>query len=504
MLKSASLSESESPTSALATKWTNWIDVAIFVCLAGIAVCAPLTTKGATNAFRAATAIWLVRILTGKVRFYRQPLALPLFLFLSFSFISTLFSAVPFMSWGRMRTTTLLFIAVLLPQTLSSLRQMRILTGLLIASCCLAVLYTGWQYTAGIGVKLEATGGSAALSKFGLQPDDIIQQVNGKRTQTPEQLFERLHRVPADAEVHLLAARFAPLEHFKLSIQHRQELENYLSQPGLKLVRGHPLRAEGFLKHYFPYSEVLVLIGLLVWGLCTAAGDVSTGMRVALFLAFLAIALTVGLTLTRISLMSLLAGALLISLMRTERRTVVRILIGFIIVAVVGMYGINQRRALTVFNTADPGTQYRLLMWRDSIKLIRAHPLVGVGLDSISGDWHRWDLEAYRRYPLHTHFHSTPIQFAVECGLPTLFAWLGLVIAYLVFLLRLTRETRDKDWFAQGLALGILGGYVAFLLISLLQYSFGDAEAMVVFWFCTGLALALHRIRSDAGPPVVV
>ncbi|PYX05359.1 MAG: hypothetical protein DMG85_15550, partial [Acidobacteria bacterium] len=114
MLKSASLSESESPAPAVSSKWTNWIDVAIFICLAAIAVCAPLTTKGATNAFRAATAIWLVKIFTGRIRFYRQPLALPLFLFLSLSFISTLFSVVPFMSWGRMRTVTLLFIAVLL------------------------------------------------------------------------------------------------------------------------------------------------------------------------------------------------------------------------------------------------------------------------------------------------------------------------------------------------------------------------------------------------------
>ena len=504
MLKSASLSEPESSTPALSTRWTNWIDVVIFICLAAIAIFAPLSTKAATNAFRAATAIWLIKIFAGKVRFYRQPLALPLFLFLSLSFVSTLFSVAPVMSWGRMRTVTLLFIAVLLPQTLSTMRQIRILTGLLIAGCCLAVLYTGWQYTAGIGVNLATTGVSGTtLSKFGLQPDDFIQKVNGKRTLTAEQLFSRLRKVPANAEVHLLAARSAPLEHFTISIPHRQELENYLLQPGLKLVRGHPLRAEGFLKHYFPYSEVLVLIGLLVWGLCIAAGKVSTGARIGLCLAFLSITLAVGLTLTRISLMSLLAGALLISLIRAERKTIVGILIGFIIVAVVGVHWINQRRALTVFNTADPGTQYRLLMWRDSIKLIRAHPLVGVGLDSISGNWQRWDLEAYRRYPLHTHFHSTPIQFAVECGLPTLFAWLGLVIAYLVFLVRLVRATRDKGWFAHGLALGILGGHVAFLLISLLQYSFGDAEAMIVFWFCMGLALALHRVLTSAGQVVV-
>src|SRR5438477_4514234 len=164
-------------------------------------------------------------------------------------------------------------------------------------------MYTGWQYTAGIGVKLEATGiPGTALSKFGLQPDDIIQKVNGEPTLTPGQLFKTLREVPEDAQVQLLTARFAPMEHLRISIQHREELQDYLSQPGLKLVRGHPLRAEGFLKHYFPYSEVLVLIGLLVWGLCISGGDVTTGARVALFLAFLAITVAVSLTLTRISL----------------------------------------------------------------------------------------------------------------------------------------------------------------------------------------------------------
>ena len=493
--------EHESSNLASSPKWIHWIDVAVFICLAVVAICAPLATKGATNAFRAATAIWLIRICTGRVRFYRQPLALPLFLFLSLSFVSTLFSVDPFLSWGRMRTVTLLFLAVLLPQTLSSMRQIKILTGLLVGACCLTVLYTGWQYTAGIGVKLTATGAPApANSKFGLQPDDIIQQVNGKRTLTPQQLFTRLYQVPADAEVHLLAARFAPLEHFKISVQRRQDLENYLLQAGLKLSRGHPLRAEGSLKHYFPYSEVLVLIGLLVWGLCIAGGKVGVGLRAFLCFVFLSITAAVGLTLTRISLTSLLIGALLISLMRAERKTRVGILIGFVIVVGVGVHWINRQRALTIFDTADPGTQYRLLMWRDSIKLIRAHPLVGVGLDSISGNWQRWDLEAYRRFPLHTHFHSTPIQLAVECGLPTLFVWLGLVIAYLVFLIRLSRVVRNQGWFAQGLTLGILGGYVAFLLISLVQYSFGDAEAMVVFWFCMGLILALHRVLC--APPI--
>ena len=499
MLKSDTISEPESSHAASQPKWAHWIDVAIFICLAVVAICAPLATKGATNAFRAAIALWLIKLCAGRARVYRQPLSLPLFLFLSFSCVSTLFSVDPFLSWGRMRTVTLLFIAVLLPQTLISLRQIKILTVLLISACCLTVVYTGWQYTVGTGVQLVATDApSGRFSKFGLQPDDIIQQINSKRIMTPQQLFTRLHQAHPDAEVHLLAARSAPVEHLKISIQRRQELEKYLQQPGLKLRRGHPVRAEGFLKHYFPYSEVLVLIGLLVWGLCIAGGNVNVWLRAASCFAFLSITAVVGLTLTRISLVSLLLGSLLISLMRAERKTRVRVLLGFMVVIALGVHWIDQRRALTIFDTADPGTQYRLLMWRDSIKLIRAHPLVGVGLDSISGDWQRWDLEAYRRFPLHTHFHSTPIQLAVECGLPTLVVWIGLMTAYLVFLVRLLRLTRHQGWFAQGLSLGILGGQVAFLLISFLQYNFGDAEAMIVFWFCMGLVLAVHRALQPA------
>jgi hypothetical protein len=35
------------------------------------------------------------------------------------------------------------------------------------------------------------------------------------------------------------------------------------------------------------------------------------------------------------------------------------------------------------------------------------------------------------------------------------------------------------------------------LLTSLLQYNFGDSEAMIVFWFLMGLAFALERILRD-------
>jgi O-Antigen ligase len=503
---SASLQESsgEAAKAIVSKGWSRGIEVALFVCLAGVAVCAPLSTKGAVNAFRTTTLVWLVLVCIGKRKVFRQPLVLPLFLFLLFSAVSTVLSSEPVLSWGRMRTVTLLFLAVLIAQVIGSLRQLKILVGLLLGACLISILYTAWQYTFGIGIKPVYSGpASALLEQLGLQKDDIIQRVNGKPTRTPQQLLETLDQLPSDGGVQLLVTRGSPSKHLTISVGQRQVLARALRQQGISLVRGHPLRAEGFLKHYFPYSEVLVLIGLLSWGLCLAAGSASLRLQIFLCVTFLAVTAAVVLTLTRISLLSLLIGALLIALMRTGRKNVVLTMLGFILIVALGMHWVGKRRALTLFDTGDPGTEYRLLMWRDSLKFIRAHPFFGVGLDSVAGDWRRWDhdLEAYRRFELKSHFHSTPIQLAVECGLPTLAAWLWLMGAYLVFLLQLRAKLQKRNWFAQGVTSGVLGGFVAFMLIALVQYNFGDAEAMVVFWLCMGLGFALQRIVENTNEP---
>jgi O-antigen ligase len=485
----------------------RWLDAALFFCFILFVLCAPIATKGAVTAFRAALLLWLTKILIERRKLERQPLALPLLLFLVFTTVSTIFSTEPLLSWGRMRGVTELTIALLVGQTLKNLRQVMTLTYLLLAACLVSVGITALQYTVGIGIKLTAdTPTSVSVSQLGLLPGDIIQKVNRKNVLTQRQLFARLDQLPPDSNIELSVAREISLANLhvwtgspfaRLSIvTQRKALEEALRQPGVKLVRGRPLRAEGTLKHYFPYSEVMVLIGLVAWGLLVAPGA-DLRIKVLLGLAFLSISTVVVLTLTRISLASLLLGCCLITWKQVSGRSRRLILVAFFVALLLSVNWIQQHRAQKWMDLSDPGTQYRLLMWRDSLKFIRAHPIVGTGLDSIGGHWQRWDLEAYRRFPLKSHFHSTPIEFAVECGLPTLAVWLWLMGGYLVFLLRLSTSSRKAGWFPQGLASGILGGLLAVLLTSLLQYNFGDSEAMIVFWFLMGLAFALERILHN-------
>lgn len=474
------------------------IDVAVFYCLAACALVAPLSTKGAVNAFRAALVLWLAAVVWEKRRLLPQQLGYPLLAFLGLTGLSSAFSTDPFLSWGRMRTIELFVLAILIGQVVRTVRQVKILVGLLVGSCVLTVLYTGWQYTAGIGVRAVGPPAIAtALQRFGLGPADIIDQADGRRIRSGPELLQGLGLAGA-RNIPIRVQRETPngLQAISVNVPSKS-LARVLQSPGVALVRAHPPRAQGFFRHYFPYSELLVLVALLCWGLALCGSGHSL-YRLSLFGAFFAIAAAIVLTLTRVSFVSLVAGTLIISLTRLSRRTMWVNLVALGLIAAGTLFWIQRYRAISL-DTSDPGTQYRLQIWRDSLPLIRAHPLLGVGLDSVAGDWQRWNLAAYRRFPLHSHFHSTPIQIAVECGLPALVAWIWLIAAYFVFLVKVNKSTAADDWFSKGLILGVLGGLIAFVLTGFLQYNLGDAEAMVVFCLCMGLAFAMAR-KVDVSP----
>jgi O-antigen ligase len=258
------------------------------------------------------------------------------------------------------------------------------------------------------------------------------------------------------------------------------------------VVLGRPIRASGFYKHYVPFSELLVLIALLAWGLMLPAHGWTKGILAILFLLFTASMVS---TVTR-SAMAFLLLACLVVLWQVAGWKLRMASVALAIVALLlGSIWIQHRRKLGWVATADPGTQYRLVIWRDGLRLIARHPLVGVGFDNVVRHPDHWDIQAYRQFPLQSHFHSTIVEYAVDGGLLTLAAWLWLLTAYGWLLLSTARAVRGNA-FAHGLALGLLGSLVAFFAMSLVHYTGGDAEVMTVFWFLMGLALALQQITS--------
>lgn len=359
----------------------------------------------------------------------------------------------------------------------------------LLLSSSAILVRTGWQYVHGIGVKLQGLAPMNPLVVRGLQPDDIIQTLNGDKTRSPGQFREAVKRTASNSSLTLAIARGAPIERVMITIN-RHDFDAALTDPGLHVARGRPLRAQAGFYHYVPFAGFMCVIALLGWGLFLTAR--STLVRVACFALFVGASAAVAATLTRTYLVALLIGAFAAFWMVSRRQARVAAVTIVALVFVAFTLWIRQERGIGWVALDDAGTQYRMEMWRDGVRLIRAHPLLGIGLDAtMSG---KWDIQAYKEYPLKSHFHSTPIQLAVDTGLPTLVAWLWIAVVFIALLRRLLRQVpRHRPWL-RGVVLGVFGAAVAFYVASLVHYNQGDGEVLILVSVLMGVAVGIDTV----------
>jgi uncharacterized membrane protein YeaQ/YmgE (transglycosylase-associated protein family) len=95
-----------------------------------------------------------------------------------------------------------------------------------------------------------------------------------------------------------------------------------------------------------------------------------------------------------------------------------------------------------------------------------------------------------------SHFHSTPIEIAADCGLPALLVWIWLMWSCWSVARRAFTQNVQRDALAGGIALGVLGAILAFQFASLFHYILGDPEPMLIFWVFIGAAIVLLDHRS--------
>ena len=160
-----------------------------------------------------------------------------------------------------------------------------------------------------------------------------------------------------------------------------------------------------------------------------------------------------------------------------------------------GLFVLQRERKVSFYDGQDQSITWRETVWREGFNLLKSKPrhlLVGVGMDSIKGHWREWGLFDQGRIPV-GHMHSTPLQLAVERGVPALVVWIILVVVYAGLLWRLLRNGKIDGWIERGILLGALGGLVGFISSGMVHYNFGDSEVVMIFYFILGLSLAVER-----------
>jgi hypothetical protein len=451
--------------------------------------------------YAVAAAAWLARLAIVRGRGLRSgPLDLPILIYLLICAVSTLMSPFPASSWEGMRKVALVCIVLVVANNVPSLARVKQLIAVLLLSGLASVAWSLWLYGAGVGLHVVQLRPDSPWYRDGLRKDDVILSVDGHRIATPQKFLADLQLKQAAEPLRLGAI---PVNDIEVSRnEHMDTLPpgdwhsaSDMNQLGLTVETARPARAFGFYAHYVTFSMVLALMASLTFGLWLSS-DWRSLQGIALAGAFLLFGIALGMTLTRAAWLALILACGVQIWLHVRRRSVRFMLpiLGIIAVVLADVAMIHWR-GMGLVDMSDPGTDYRILMWKDGLRLIRANPWFGIGMNAIRDYWWRFDLAAYRKYALRSHFHSTPIQIAVETGIPALISWVIFMAAYCWMLIRLVERARQqKDPFAYGLTLGILGGTSGFLASSLVHYDFGDSNIIFLFWFLAGIALAVRYL----------
>ena len=480
-------------------RWTGVVDSVIFGFLLLFAMTLPHSIKGAERSWKIAFTLWLLKLFIDRTRPFRQSLVVPLLAYVSLSAVSTLLSPDPYLSWDRMKFVCLFLAGIVVAQNLKRISQVRWLVLVLVFSGFGAALHTGWQYTYGVGVRLVDLPASSPLARAGLQRGDLVTSVNGHSVHTPEQLQRVVAPLSPNTRVPVRYVPGLALQPTTTSATAGEFLQSGLGTPSLRLGRGRPFRAQGTLGHYVIFAEMLMQIGCMAWALLLGSERGKLALRVGIGLGFAGITAALFLTETRAALGGLVLGCLASLMMLSGRRTRILAIATLIVIVAGATLWIRHARRTEWINRNDSGTQFRVLMWKDGLRLVGQHPWFGVGMETVRVHFRDWNIHGFIQYNVRSHFHSTFLQIAVERGIPALLAWLWFCGAYLIFLLRLIARSSGREGFACSVAVGALAGFVAFTFTSFFHYNLGEESLAMIFFFYFGLAVAIDRLLPTPG-----
>ena len=477
-----------------------WLERGIAGCVFALALFAPHSIAATQVAWAAGLLLWAARwAVRPRPRAYRTPVDYALLGFFILTFISALFSYDADVSIGKLRAASLFTIVYLVAENISSRRLLRLLALTLIASCMANVIYTLGERVVGRGVKIEGVAVHSPLYDAGIRDGDTLLEVDGRTLRYPDELVAVLdagrvsHAGPARVKIY----RFEWMPTFNVARGQLHDGSTPLERLGVeRWSRGREWRASGFYGHYITYAEALQLIASLALGLFIALPRKRSWSGALLLIAVAGLGVALLMTVTRAAGLAFLLSALVIVLVGAgSRRTLLIVAACALLVIPAGLFVLQQKRNVGFFDRKDESITWRETVYREGVHLLVSRPrhlLVGIGMDSIKRHWREWGLFDNGRIPL-GHMHSTPLQLALERGLPALLLWLVLIAIYARMLWRLARSVSVNGWIERGIILGALGGLVGFFASGMVHYNFGDSEVVMIFYFIMGLSLVVAR-----------
>jgi O-antigen ligase len=436
---------------------------------------------------------WVVRsFATRSLGLNRTKFDLIIVLALLWTSASSLLSAEPDISLAKLTSVWTVFLFYL-ARAVVTRKTAIVLVAVLILSGCVGAAYSAFDLLRGRGVVVESIAPRSPFQQIGVLAGDTIWRVGRERVYSAAELDEVLRRAPVNTP--LIVSIISQGEHVErpgLVLTTAQQQAN--SPAGLTgSGTNHRFRASGWTRHYGTFAEVLQLIAQLALGLALAHFR-NHGFNRYFKIAIVAAAIVMmGLVFTamRTVIVAFVIGACVIAWRSLRGMYKVVFTFAVFFVLAFGAVVVSQTRARDALSLNDPSSSLRVQVARVGLSRIPLHPIFGHGMDAMKRHWNEWGFPGKDML----HLHSTPLQLAFDRGLPMLVLWLWLMFALFRQIATDERVASDlSDTNTYGILLGALGGLTGFLASSLVNYNYGDSEAVMLFWWLMGVCVTCGRL----------
>jgi hypothetical protein len=248
-------------------------------------------------------------------------------------------------------------------------------------------------------------------------------------------------------------------------------------------------RPDGTLSHYMTYGGVLMLT------LSAAVARLLFYPAELIWPAIAVPALSVALFATQARNAWIGAGGAITVLLAMRRLRLVLIMPVLLAIFLVVAPASLRNRMLSIFDPNDLSSRDRFAMLEMGRRIVRDHPVVGVGPDRVRVVYPQYR-PANAVNPTNPHLHNVPVHIAAERGLPALAVWM---IFIAVAALDLFRQLRDGP--AKPIAGAGLAAIVAMLGAGMFEYNFGDSEFLMLFLGLITLPFAARMTRRGSDEP---
>ena len=152
-------------------------------------------------------------------------------------------------------------------------------------------------------------------------------------------------------------------------------------------------------------------------------------------------------------------------------------------------------RLYSIFDMENSSTRIRFALARVGTRMVRAHPLTGVGPDVVKDVYAEYSDDSAVEGST-VHLHNVPLQIAAERGLPALAIWVWFIAVVVRGLLQKLRASPHR-----ALAAGGLAAVAGMLAAGMFEYNFGDSEFLMLFLVLVTLPFAVDRTPTPRSQP---